>query len=254
MMLRATNDTVANNPEKSTQHDRDEKCMRYCAVVVIAIALMAANVRADFHLQKKQTEPKSEAPATQRALHLPVELLDQKFRPKVSLEFTIRLTNVGTYPIWIHNHPLVQAGIKKPRELSDYTPRTLKALSLTQLKEIENMNEKHLIQSDIVPSRIRVVYEGSSRPLSQNKKDLISDWARRFAGAPETYTRPYEKEVAFTEDGERYWLAIRKEFVARFEQELKKGQTVDLFVIKLGSVRTPDQWEPVLLVEKFAKP
>ena len=152
------------------------------------------------------------------------------------------------------HHPVVQGGIKKPRELADYTPRTLKALSLTQLKEIENMNENRLIQSDIVPSRIRVVYEATSRPLSQNKKDLIGDWARRFAGAPETYTRPYENEVTFSEDGEQYWLAIRKEFVTRFEQELKKGETVDLFVIKLGSVRTADQWEPVLLVEKFAKP
>lgn len=152
------------------------------------------------------------------------------------------------------HHPVLQGGVKKPRELSDYTRRTLKSLSLTQPKEIENMNEKSLIQSDIVPSRVRVVYEATSRPLSQNKNDLIAAWARRFAGAPETYTRPYENEVTFSEDGEQYWLAIRKEFAARFGQQLKKGDTVDLFVIKLGSVRTVDQWEPVLLVEKFAKP
>lgn len=147
-----------------------------------------------------------------------------------------------------------QAGPKKPRELADYKPRTLQELAQLKSASDETNKENRMIQSDIVPSRVRVMYEASSRPLGQSQKDVISEWAGRFAGAPEFYTRPYESEGLFSEDGEKYWLAVRKEFLPRFEQELKKGEAVDLFVIKLGSVRSGEKWEPVLLVEKFIKP
>jgi hypothetical protein len=143
---------------------------------------------------------------------------------------------------------------KKARELADYTLRTLQELAQSKATTSEPINEDLVIQGDIVLSRIRVVYEGTSRPLSQNRKDVVREWARRFAGAPEFYTQPYETEVLFSENGENYWLAVRKEFLPRFEQELKKTEAVDLFVIKLGNVRTGEKWEPVLLVEKFAKP
>ena len=147
-----------------------------------------------------------------------------------------------------------QAGNKKPRELADYMPRTLKELAEVNSKKTETVKNDVMIQNDIVPSRVRVIYEANSRRLGQSQKDVISEWAGRFAGAPEFYTRPYESEALFSEDGEKYWLAVRKEFLPRFEQELKKGDAADLFVIKLGSVRNEGKWQPVLLVEKFVKP
>src|SRR5215203_890458 len=82
-----------------------------------------------------------------------------------------------------------QARIKKPRELADYTPRTLNELAQLKAVSVENINENLFIQGDIVPSRARVVYEGTSKPLAKIRKDAIAEWARRFAGAPEFYTR-----------------------------------------------------------------
>jgi hypothetical protein len=88
------------------------------------------------------------------------------------------------------------------------------------------------------------------------KKQVILSWANKFAGAPESYTIRYQTEMLFTENGENYWLAVRTESLPKFEQELKKGEAVELFLIKMGSVRierSDDKLEPVLLVERFAK-
>jgi len=147
-----------------------------------------------------------------------------------------------------------QAGVKKPRELADYAPRTLNELAQLKAASVENINENITIQGDIVPSRVKVVYEGTSRPLIEIRKDAIGEWTRRYAGAPEFYTRHYETEVLFSEGEGKYWLVVRKELLPAFEKGLKKGDVVELYLIKLGGVRNGDTWESVLLVEKFTKP
>src|SRR5829696_5957580 len=147
-----------------------------------------------------------------------------------------------------------QGGVKKPRELADYTPRTLNELAQLNAASVENVNGNIIVQGDIVPSRVRVVYEGTSKPLVKIRKNAIGEWTRRYAGAPEYYTRHYETEVLFSEGERKYWLVVRKELLPVFEKELKKGDVVELYLIKLGGVRNGDTWESVLLVEKFTKP
>ena len=151
-----------------------------------------------------------------------------------------------------------QAGPKKPRTIDDYRPTTLRELSAWQpegvLREPSYKDARIIVQKDIFPSRVKVLYDGTKRPLLDTKKSVIEQWANQFAGAPEFYIVPYETEMLFVENGERYWLAVRKEFIPQFEQELKKGDAMELFVIKLGSARDGNELAPVLLVEKFLKP
>ena len=111
-----------------------------------------------------------------------------------------------------------------------------------------------IVQPDILPSRVRVKYVGSGRALPDPKKELLRQWALRYAGYPEFYTAPYETEMLFDENGSQYWLAVRKEARPKFELDFKSGEEVDLFVIRMGAVRTPSGWESLLLVEKFQKP
>jgi hypothetical protein len=149
---------------------------------------------------------------------------------------------------------LAQGRPKKPRELADYTPRTLNEIAELKGASAETFNINVVIQGEIFPTRVKAVYGHTSRAVSTSTKNAIAAWANRYAGAPETYTRPYEREVVFTENGQQFWLAVRKELLPRFEEELSAGDTVELFLIKLGSARNGDKWEPVLLVEKFLKP
>ena len=154
-------------------------------------------------------------------------------------------------------------GQKKPRTEEDYTTRTLRELSALQppvfekaLKEQDDKDLVIIVHGDLLPSRVKVVYEGKTRPLNEKKKNVILSWSNRFAGMPELYTVPYQTEALFTENGENFWLAVRTESLPKLDQELKRGEAVELFVIKMGNTRiekTDDKLEPVLLVEKYRK-
>ena len=145
---------------------------------------------------------------------------------------------------------------KRPRTVDDYVPRTLKELDLSQSdsRRDKESDGRFVVQGDILPSKVRVTYRGSARSLPRGKKDLIAVWAQRFAGMPEFYTVPYEREVLFADEGDEHWLAVKKSLLHGLAQVIRKGQAVDPYLIQLGQIRIGDKWEPVLLVEAFAKP
>ena len=144
---------------------------------------------------------------------------------------------------------------KKPRTPADYKPRTLQEIAAASEAESRRDGEAaEVLLGDLFPSRVRVIYKGSARPLPQNKKDVIARWARQYAGDPLHYTVPYETEMLFTEAGAGHWLVVNKKLLPRFAAELKEGEAIDLYVIRLGGIRTEGKWEWVLLVETFARP
>lgn len=148
-------------------------------------------------------------------------------------------------------------GEKKPRTVADYQPRTLQELSTllperfrTALAERGvrgKQDMKQIVHGELFPSRVKVVYSGTKRPLLEDKRNVIAGWANQFAGVPEFYTKPYQTELRFTEDNQHYWLAVHNDLLAH---EWKQGETLELCVIKFGNVRIGDEFEPVLLVEK----
>ena len=142
-------------------------------------------------------------------------------------------------------------GSKKPRTPDDYQPRTLKELIAGSRRDAV---KDVILHGDLLPSRVRVAYKGATRPLPKVRKDVLQQWAQQFAGSPEHYTVPYETEVLFTENGVEHWLAVRRNLIPQLKKELKKGETVDLFVIRLGGVRTGGGWEEIILVESFQEP
>lgn len=154
-------------------------------------------------------------------------------------------------------------GERKPE---DYQPRTLRELSnlyppliakaLNERTEEDKRQMAIVVHSDLLPSRVKVVYDGTLRPINEHKKDLIASWAYRRDGVPEIDTTPYQTEMLFTENGENYWLVVRQDSLLKF-QELQRGDTVELFLIKMGNIRlerTDEKMEPVMLVDKFVKP
>lgn len=151
-------------------------------------------------------------------------------------------------------------GEKKPRTVADYHPRMLRELAtlvpetfraaLAERGAEGNKDLKVIVHGELFPSRVKVVYSGTKRPLVQDKRNLIVGWANQFAGRPEFYTEPYQTELLFTEGSENYWLAVRNELLAH---EWKQGEALDLCVIKMGTVRIGDEFEPVILVEQVIR-
>ncbi|HLL73415.1 MAG TPA: hypothetical protein VK363_18390 [Pyrinomonadaceae bacterium] len=142
---------------------------------------------------------------------------------------------------------------KKPRTQDDYGPRTLKEIAATGTTAGGQHDEanKMILHGNVLPSRVRVTYTGSSRPLPRNRRDVLAKWAARFAGDPAHYTVPYDTEMLFIENGAKHWLAVRKNFAAQAGKKLKKGEAVYLYLIRLGGVRTGDGWEWLMLVENY---
>ena len=139
---------------------------------------------------------------------------------------------------------------KRARTPEDYQVGTLKELAAKAVGAESRKDETMVIDPDLAPTRVRAKYAGSTARTPEAKANLITQWARRYAGAPETYTR-YEVDVAFTENESHYWLTFNKKTLTAFWDSGKWNKPVDLFVIKLGAVKQRDSWAPVLLVESF---
>jgi len=157
-------------------------------------------------------------------------------------------------------------GPNKPRTDAIYLPRTLRVLStlfppymakvINERTEAERREMGVVVHTDLLPSRVKVVYDGTLRPLDARKKDVMTSWANRPEAAAELNIIPYQTEMLFTENGENYWLVVPQDLLLKF-QELQKGETVELYLVKMGNVRlerTDEKMEPVLLVEKYVKP
>ena len=141
---------------------------------------------------------------------------------------------------------------KRARVPEDYQVGTLKELAAkaSSAESVGDKQETMLIDPDLSPTRVRATYAELTARTPESKAELIRQWARRYAGAPETYAK-YEVDVAFKEDGSVYWLTFSKKTLDSFWSANVLQKPIDLFLIKLGAVKQGDKWAPVFLVESF---
>lgn len=142
--------------------------------------------------------------------------------------------------------------VKRARVPADYQAGTLKELAANAAsnESRENKEETMVVDPNLSPTRVRATYAGLTARTPEDKAELIRQWARLYAGAPETYTKYYEVDVAFTENGTEYWLTFTKKTLESLEKE-NISKPLDLFLIKMGAIKRADKWVPVLLVESF---
>lgn len=141
---------------------------------------------------------------------------------------------------------------KRARVAEDYKAGTLKELAAkaASAESIGNKMETMVIDPDLSPTRVRATYAELTARTPEPKAELIRQWARRYAGAIETYAK-YEVDVAFTEQGDTYWLTFSKKTLDSFWKADVLKKPVDLFLIKMGAIKQGEKWTPVLLVESF---
>ncbi len=144
---------------------------------------------------------------------------------------------------------------KRARTPADYEARSLKQLAGRQTTDNGKGNKAETlwVYSDLLPSRVRATYTGAKRSAPGIKKEVVHQWARLYAGFPEGFTRPYQTEMRFVEDGKEYWLAVRTNSLAPFKKAFRRGDVVDVYLVHVGRAITARAWEPVLLVEDLQK-
>jgi len=142
---------------------------------------------------------------------------------------------------------------KRVRVAEDYQVGTLKELAAkaTSAESIGNKQETMVIDPDLSPTRVTATYAELTARIPEAKAELIRQWALRYAGAPETYTKNYEVDVKFSEHGNDYWLTFSKKTLDSFWKADVLNKPVELFLIKMGAIKQGDKWAPVFLVESF---
>lgn len=157
---------------------------------------------------------------------------------------------------------VLTAGQAVAQDWDKYKPRTLKQIT-TELAEpffkdpdviIEDSKRGSAIvlSANTFPSQVVAVYSGSSRKVSDKKKEVITAWLRVF-GKPAEYLDLFESEYLFIEDGKEYWLPVQKQVAAFFEKELRKSAKVNLYAAWVGAFRDSGGTEHVFLINEFEK-
>ena len=140
----------------------------------------------------------------------------------------------------------------EPRTLKEFT-NTIAAKSLKKPDVLIRDDKKDvsiILSYNSFQSRVKVVYTGTSRKVSDQRKELISIWLKTL-GKPKELLDLFENEYLFTEDKVEYWLPVQKQVASYFADELKKGDTVTLFVAWLGARKEAKSVDYIFLTNEF---
>ena len=147
------------------------------------------------------------------------------------------------------------------QDWSKYKPRSLKQITTefaeASLKDpdvliTDGKGGSTILSRDTFPSQVSVVYAGSVRKVSDEKKQVIAAWLK-VVGKPADYLDLFESEYLFTEDGKDYWLPVQKQVASYFEKELRKSDKVNLYAVWVGARKASASVEHVFLVNEFEK-
>ena len=140
-----------------------------------------------------------------------------------------------------------------------YKPRTLyETIGL----DSEGKNADIIITKKDVPqmvaytnllySQVRVKFMNKSRPFSADRKETLDLWKKTLAIDEKTVAL-YENEYLFKECSNEYWIPVQKQVAAFFPKELKEGDMISLFIIRIGAKKINDNWDWLFLSSEFIK-
>ena len=141
-----------------------------------------------------------------------------------------------------------------------YKPRSLKEITNTLAAKVlknpdvlirdDNKDVSIILSYNSFQSRAKVTYTGTSRKVSDQRKEVISLWLKTLS-KPKEHLDLFENEYLFTEDKVEYWLPVQKQVASYFGEELKKGDTVTVFVAWLGARKDAKSVDHIFLMNEF---
>ncbi len=140
-----------------------------------------------------------------------------------------------------------------------YKPRTLGEMIEinSDIKKADVTMEKAgklqmTLNADPLYSQVRVKFMNQSRPISTERKDLIKIWQTTF-NADERVLTLYENEYLFKECETEYWIPVQKQVASYFPKELKTGDMLSLFIMRVGGRKEKENWDWLFLTNEFIK-
>lgn len=147
----------------------------------------------------------------------------------------------------------VCAGVARAQDnlLEQYHPGTVSEM-VRLFSATTKGNKPELFSEDGFMTVARVKFAGRSRKVSPQKQAFLNKWLKNNH-YPDDFTRKFQEEYLFHENGVDYWLVSQDVVVPHLVAEVKPGDAVDLYLILLGSVRQDTQPEPVILLNEFKR-
>jgi len=94
--------------------------------------------------------------------------------------------------------------------------------------------------------RVRVIYTGQQRGITANVKQLLKHWAKTLGQDPKIPDL-FGHEILVREGISQYWLPIQEPPLSFLVKEVRPGDTVELYVVLIGTAKT--EW--VFAVNEF---
>lgn len=147
---------------------------------------------------------------------------------------------------------LVCAGFANAQDdvLASYKTGTIPGL-IAEFSAATKSTADYVSATESYLIKTRVTYSGSSRKLPEKKRAFLAKWLKDNK-YPEAMLPT--NELLVTEGDRNYWLVMQDIVAPHFEQEIKPGGQVDLYLVLLGSVKEGSERSFVILINEFKRP
>lgn len=131
-----------------------------------------------------------------------------------------------------------------------YTPSSFKEIISLHKEAVEEDSSEFTLSAAQFPSRVKVKYAGRYRPVSSDKKNIITYYFKSIISA-ESNAELFFNEYLFYEETTEYWLPVQDQVSKRIDGELSYGDIVHLYCMWLGAIRRNKNTEWIFLVNAF---
>lgn len=140
---------------------------------------------------------------------------------------------------------------QSPFNYKAYQPSSIAKIlqaNKAQVGEALRDTSKTVFGTSLNKYRVTGNYLERPRKIKFSLRMRIDSWARAL-GIDNIIYGLFTHEIQLMENGKSYWLPVQKHLVPFLQNDLSKGQVVDLFMVFIGVFRG----NPVFLVNNFKK-
>jgi hypothetical protein len=146
--------------------------------------------------------------------------------------FIILFTSYSSIPAYTNGSKPER--VKVPTFIwESYEPRTIGEIISSQVIPV-TANNPYYYSVDLHRSRVKAVFAGESRPVSDSRLAFISAWLEANR-ADNRYKKLFTSEWLFIAEGEEYWLPVQASSAQYMQNEVRPGDEVSLLVVLLGA-------------------
>lgn len=102
-----------------------------------------------------------------------------------------------------------------------------------------------------VKYEVAFTYQGDAAELRSTKRRYLDDWIKTYLG--DRYKDMFQHEITFSHDSVNYRIAVQEATLPYYSKELKKGDSVFLYLAFVGTIVEDGSLEYIFVANDFLK-